>query len=66
LPATTPQGNSNIFLRKTSLSGTHGGDGRRGSKQRDTTEDATLQASESWRLFTWWWTHEVVSNAAIE
>jgi hypothetical protein len=34
------KGNSNVFLRKTNLGGAHGGDGRRGSKRRDTAEDA--------------------------
>jgi hypothetical protein len=24
------------------------------------------KASESSRLLTWWWTHEVVSNGAVE
>jgi hypothetical protein len=48
------KGNSNVFLRKTNLRGTHGGDGRRGggdgwrgSKQRDAAEDTTSQAAES-------------------
>jgi hypothetical protein len=60
------KGNYNGVLRKTSPSSTHGGGGCQGSKHRGTAEEATLQASMSSRLFTWCWTREVVSNAAVE
>jgi hypothetical protein len=42
------------------------GDGRLGSKHPDTAEDATFQAAEFWRLFTWRLTHEVAKNVAVE